>query len=166
MKNTASLSDEDLLRIIGVNDYSSTATIGLSDATDPSFRATAIARIGDTVLILDTYLVWSCSFEEEKLTAFDEGLAKQSAQGDILCFLINDTSGTYAYSIFSGGERVRVMSTTDGRVVADAGNTGNYESNRETTIDRMMETIDLFLGRPFGKLTTYNTTTATAYYNN
>jgi len=165
MKNTASLGDEDLLRIIGRNGYASTGTVGLSDATAPGFRSTAIARLGDTVLILDAYLVWSCAFEEEKLTAFDEGLAEQSMRGDILCFLIDDTSGTYAYSIFSGGERVRVMSTTDGRAVADAGNTEAYESNLETEIDRMMETIDLFLGQPFGELTTYNTTKATAYYN-
>lgn len=165
VKNAARLSDKDLLAAVNRNTYSRTATVGLSEASSANFRdGTAIARAGDLAILFDKDMPHSSSFEEDDLSKQDQRFAGLSAGGDLLCFLINDNSDTYAYSVFQNGRRVRAMSTAGGMDISDFGTAAGYESDRPKGVANMMGTIDKFIGRSFVEWTATNDVQATAYY--
>jgi hypothetical protein len=164
LKNAARLTDNDILVAARRETFSRTEPVGISDASSESFRATAIGRVGDMAFVFNKDIPHGCSFEEYDLSKMDERLAALSTGGDILCFLINDNSATYAYSIFQEGARVRAMSTAAGMDISDFGKDTGYESNKPGKVANMMEVIDKFIGQSFMELTAENNIQATAYY--
>ncbi|WP_431214062.1 hypothetical protein ACQ86N_04085 [Puia sp. P3] len=142
LKKGQSIGDEKILAILGHADASDGGTTNMDEATSREFEGIGIARVDDAVVVLGRDIPYACSFEKgEKQSALDLDLAALSKERDIVCFLIDGGSGTYAYSIFSGGERVRVNSVSGGETLLDYGGGTEYDgglSANQTGLTRLV----------------------------
>jgi hypothetical protein len=151
-KNSAELDDEEILALLKEENYRNVDRITMSEASEKSQRGIAVGRLNDMVVVLARDKPHSCHFEQDKLSKLDERLAGFSTRGDVLCFLMNSVSDTYAFSLFQNGSRVRAMSTTEGEDLSDWGEAEGYESKPRYNEDDIVDTIDRFMGASLGDL--------------
>jgi len=147
IKKGNSVSNEKRLDMLGHADAPDRGTTGMEEATSRSFEGIGIVRIDDTIVVLGRDIPYSCALEKgEELSGLDIDLAHLSRAGDIACFLIDSTADTYAYSIFSGGERIRVNSVSGGQDLFDYGSATEYDQGLEATQTGLVRLIRNFTG--------------------
>lgn len=147
LKKGSSISDEKILDILGHADAKDGGTTGMEEATSRDFEGIGIVRVDDTILVLGRDIPYSCSFEKgEKPSDLDLDLAAQSEERDIVCFLIDGTSDTYAWSIFSDGERTRVNSISGDETLFDYGPATEYDQGLEASQTGVIRLIANFTG--------------------
>jgi len=147
IKKGSSIGDEKILAILGHANASDGGTTSMDEATSREFEGIGIARVDDAVVVLGRDIPYSCSFEQgEKPSGLDLDLAAMSKERDIVCFLIDGGSDTYAYSIFSGGERTRVNSVSGDRTLLDYGRATEYDSGLEADQKGLIRLIANFTG--------------------
>lgn len=163
-KNSAELEDEEILAVLKEENYRNVDRITMTEASEKSERGIAMGRLNDMMVVLARDKPHSCHFEEDKMSKLDERLAGFSTRGDVLCFLMNSVSDTYAFSIFQNGNRVRAMSTTEGEVLSDWGKAAGYEKKPRYNEDDIVDTIDRFMDSSLGNLLEDTETEVYLYY--
>lgn len=156
-------SDKAILEMLNRSDREYPCNMPLEEATSADFDGTAIARLGEMVLVFDKHLPYYCSFGKEQLSRIDPALEEASRKGDVLCFLINSVSDTYAWSIFSNGRRVRAKSAAEGKVLSETGLPTAYDRGINVDDEGMVELIEKFTGYSFGEMLFEKELLATAY---
>ena len=147
LKKGSSIGDEKILSILGHAGASDGGTTNMDEATSREFEGIGIARVDDAVVVLGRDIPYSCSFEKgEMLSGLDLDLAALSKERDIICFLIDGGSDTYAYSIFSGGKRIRVNSVSGDESLFDHGTSTEYDRGLEASTRGLTRLIANFTG--------------------
>jgi len=147
IKNGISVSDEKILNILGYADARDGGTTGMDEVTSGEFKGIGIARVDDTIVVLGRDIPYSCALEEgEAPSDLDLDLVTLSRGGDIVCFLIDGTSNTFAYSIFIGGERTRVHSVSGDETLFDYGPGTEYDKGLEASTGGITRLIANFTG--------------------
>lgn len=153
LKKGSSFSDEKILNMLGHADARDGGTTDMDEATSRDFKGIGIARMGDIIVVLGRDIPYSCALEEgEELSDLDIDLAALSKEADIACFLIDGTSDTYAYSIFSGGERTRVNSVSGTETLFDYGAETEYDRGLKPSETGLTRLIANFTGHSLGEM--------------
>ncbi|MDP2386674.1 MAG: hypothetical protein Q8M29_09910 [Bacteroidota bacterium] len=100
------VQDSEILLLVNEATEETPENSHFETITSDEFEGVGILRINNTVLILEKSIAHGCSFDEIKPSIFDDELAALSSDGQVLCFLINSYSDTYAYSYFKNGARL------------------------------------------------------------
>ncbi len=145
-KNRISASDKEILKMLKRENYSGPKQINMESATSAEFYGVGIASVDSLTMILGRDIPHSCSFEKSSLSSLDETLEKLSLHGDILCFLVNSISDTYAWSIFINGKRVRGKSIVERKILTDFGNESEYDKGIKPNDEGLILLIERFSG--------------------
>jgi hypothetical protein len=152
LKKPDELTDKRILEIFGRDQYQYKDDSTLENATSSEFRGVGIARSSQAILVFGRDLPHSCSFEDEPLSETDRSLELLSRGGDILCFLINTVSDMYAWSIFSGGKRIRVHTVVQGKTLFSFGSETEYDKGLSGSQSGIIQLIEKFSGQTYLKL--------------
>ena len=163
-KNDQRLTDENILAILRRGNFGYSDDISFEKATSSSFLDTAIGRLGDNVFVLGMDIPHSCSFEGEDLSKLDERLQICSVDVDIICFLAHSYSDICAWSIFSKGKRVHMVSTVAGQAIANVGNETEYDKGLRANENDLDKLIEKFSGYSFADLISDRNFSLKAYY--
>lgn len=164
-KNGISPSNEEILEILGRENYSGPKRINMEAATSAEFFGVGIASVDGLTMILGRDIPHSCSFEKSSLSSLDKTLETLSINGDILCFLVNSISDTYAWSIFRNGKRVRAKSIAEGKILSDFGNETEYDRGIEMNDEGVIHLIEKFTGHSYIDLVFNKQISVNAYYD-
>jgi hypothetical protein len=149
LKNGSMLKNKYMLKILGHGQYTYSGDLLLEEATSGSFNGIAFARVGAMLVVMGRDIAHSCSFEEDEISEVDKNLGVISKAGDILCFLINSVSDTYAWSIFSGGIRTTAKSAAGGELISEFGSPTKYDDALELNEQGMITLLENFTGYDF-----------------
>jgi hypothetical protein len=164
IKNGAELSNEEILQALDRERYYFYDDVSLEKATGGSFEGIAIARTGSAALIFGEDIAYSCSYEKDQSSAVDKKLEHLSNKGDILCFLLNGVSETYAWCVFSKGKKIRAKSVAEKKLLSGFGDPSTYEHGSEAIDDQaVIHLIENFTGHSFIELVFEKHLTAAAY---
>ena len=112
----------ELLGRLGVEYSRSTGGYTFAEAVSRANRATALGVVNGQTMLLDHLLPYDCAYELGKEGRLDELLRPLSVEGDdILNYIVDGVSGTYCFSCFSQGQRIRRWATEPGNVWCDEG---------------------------------------------
>ncbi len=164
-KNRISASDKEILKMLGRENYSGPKRINMESATSAEFFGVGIASVDGLTMILGRDIPHSCSFEKSSSSSLDETLESLSIKGDILCFLVNSISDTYAWSIFKNGKRVRGKSVAERKILSDFGNETEYDRGIETNDEGLIHLIEKFTGHSYFDLVFNKQIPVNAYYD-
>lgn len=148
---------------LGLKRVATDEEVTLGDATSSRFEATAVGALGGATLILDQFLPYNCSFEDDDLWWFDEQLVEFSKHDDALVVLLDGVSGTYGFSFFSGGERVRRRSVVPGYGEIDEGEAIAGEGPSEDHEARIFSLISQLTGMTWTQALTDETLKLTVW---
>lgn len=164
VKNGTYLSDEDILQMLGRKDYYYDEEVSLEKAISSSFQGIAIARVSELLLLFGADIAYSCSFgEKNELSETDEKMKQLSKQGDILCFITNSVASTYAWSVFSKGQRVRTKAIEEQEILSEVGEVTAYEKGITMDDQGIILLIENFTGYSFIELVFGKSLPAAAY---
>lgn len=163
-KNMISASDKEILDMLGRENYFGPKKLNMESATSAEFFGVGIASVNGITMILGRDIPHSCSFEKSPLSSLDETLETLSKNGDILCFLVNSSSGTYAWSIFRNGKRVRGKSIAERKILSDFGNETEYDKGIEITDEGLIHLLENFTGYSYFELVFEKEILVNAYY--
>ncbi len=116
------------------------ARLSFGEASSRDFFDFACARVNGKTLLLSSAIGTSQEGPADPVLC-----ALSSRRGDVLLFWINDASGTYAFSLFHKGQRVRLFTTGDG-LSDDEGALLPGEAGERHGYDRTMAVFMSFLG--------------------
>jgi hypothetical protein len=111
----------DLLRRLGLPDADPGAELTFAEATSRRNEGTAVGIVNGRTLLLDHLLPYDCAYEPGREGPLDERLRSLSVGGDILNFVCDGASGTYCFSLFRQGERIRRWAGDPDGVSCDEG---------------------------------------------
>lgn len=151
-KNMISTSDKEILALLGRDNNFVPQKINMESATSAEFYGVGIARVNGITMILGRDIPHSCSFEKSSLSSLDETLETLSKNGDIICFLVNSISDTYAWSIFRNGKRVRSKSIAEGKILSNFGNETEYDKGIKTNDEGLIRLLENFTGYSYFEL--------------
>jgi hypothetical protein len=123
----------------------------------------AAGSIEQNTILLNEFLPYDCSFTPGIESGFDKKLANVSKEGLILVFFLDGTSGTYGFSVFENGERIRRWAATEEDILCNEGeyldvelpfiagmeNTGEYACGEEA---RMIGVFENYIQADFSML--------------
>ena len=115
------------------------APIHFESASSRDFDDYAYAPVGNKTVVLGRN-IGMC---QEELV--EEGNALSQKRGTTLIFWINDASGSYMFSVFKEGKRVRFFSSGPG-LSDDEGEPLPAEANQKHPHDRIIELVSELLG--------------------
>jgi len=111
----------ELLKQLGVKYNQSAAGFTFADAVNRENRATALGQVHGNTLLLHHFLPYDCSYEPGSEGLLDELLLPLSLDGNIMNYIVDGVSGTYCFSLFSAGKRIRRWAAEPGKVWCDEG---------------------------------------------
>ena len=111
----------DLVGRLGLPSARPGVELTFSAATSRRNQATAIGIVNGRTLVLDHLLPYDCAYEPDRDGPLDERLRSLSLGGDVLNFICDGVSGTYCFSLFRQGRRIRQWAGEPGRVTCDEG---------------------------------------------
>ncbi|AGC47779.1 hypothetical protein MYSTI_06506 [Myxococcus stipitatus DSM 14675] len=138
------------LRAIGVGAVAHDEPIDLDEATKNMFWDHAVAVVHGKTLVMGKFL----GMEQE---AWVDEFSECSKHGAVLAYHFDDSSGTYMFSLFRDGERVRFRSFGNG-LCDDEGELipgepmEAGEEWQESGYDTQSNVIEAFLGQNFFSL--------------
>lgn len=112
---------EDLLARLGVTGQLVGHAYPFAEAIQRKVGETAVGVVHGKTLLLDHLLPYDCSYEPGEEGPLDGVLAELSENGDVLNYIFDGVSGTYCFSLFRLGKRVRRWATEPGHVLCDEG---------------------------------------------
>ncbi|APR84582.1 Hypothetical protein A7982_09931 [Minicystis rosea] len=137
-----------VLKLIGYGADVADAPIELFDATSPSFQDYAVGEIDGKTLILSS----SIGLDQEA-TELQDTLAQMSRErGAVLVFWFDDRTGTYMFSVFRDGARVRFHSTGHGLSDDEGAKVAGEPDAPCHGHEYQMRVLEAFVGRPFREL--------------
>jgi hypothetical protein len=164
-KHIIPVSEKEILKMLGRENYSGPKRINMESATSADFFGVGIASIDGLSIILGRDIPHSCSFEKSSLTSLDESLEALSTNGDIVSFLVNSISDTYAWSIFRNGKRVRGKSIVERKILSDFGNETEYDKGIKADDAGLIHLIERFSGYSYFDLVFKKEIPVNAYYD-
>jgi hypothetical protein len=111
----------------------------------------AVGVVNECTVLFNEGLPYDCSFDEGEESDYDKQLAAASMEATILVFLLDGISGTYGYSIFNNGKRVRRWAADPRAVLCDEGEVMEFE-NRGDNEERVFASMEYYLKTPFATL--------------
>jgi len=111
----------NLLDRLGVEFYQSAEGFTFSHAINRENQATALGFVNGNTMLLHHLLPYDCSYEPGRSGPLDGVLEALSLEADIMNYIIDGVSGTYCFSVFSGGKRIRRWAVEPGNVLCDEG---------------------------------------------
>jgi len=91
------------------------------DAIAPSNRATALGIIHHKTLLLHHLWPYDVAYEPDQTLPLDPLLSDESRHGQILSFIIDGMSATYAFALFDQGQCVRRWGVAPGNTFCNEG---------------------------------------------
>jgi hypothetical protein len=134
----------DLLKRLGVEFHQSGEGFTFSDAISRDNQATALGFVNGSTMLLHHFLPYDCSYEPGEEGQLDDALEALSLEGAIMNYIIDGVSGTYCFSVFSGGKRIRRWAVEPGKVLCNEGEPVAGESatiTRNPSIDDSLPDI-------------------------
>jgi hypothetical protein len=111
----------DLLNRLGIKFNQSAEGFTFSDAISRENQATALGFVNDSTLLLHHLIPYDCSYEPGESGRLDGVLEALSLEAEIMNYIIDGVSGTYCFSVFSGGKRIRRWAVEPGKVLCNEG---------------------------------------------
>ncbi len=150
----------DLVSRLGLPSVRPGAELTFSAATSRRNQAAAVGIVNARTLVLDHLLPYDCAYEPDRDGPLDERLRSLSLSGDVLNFICDGASGTYCFSLFRQGSRIRQWAGEPGRVTCDVGQPLPAEAHLPATAvdaggageDRLFAVWEAFLGVSFEDL--------------
>ncbi|WAS95097.1 hypothetical protein [Nannocystis punicea] len=137
-----------VLRLLGYGADVADAPIEFSDAASASFEDYAVGEIGGKTIVLGAGI----ALAQETAELVERLAAISRERGAVLVFWFNDASGSYMFSVFRDGARVRFRSTGPGL----SGDEGERVAGEPQAPchghDYEMAVLEAFVGRPFREL--------------
>lgn len=122
----------------------------IEGVTSGEFEDTALAFQKDLTIISDTpksYLATSL-YPPKKRERFDSRLSTLSKWGDVLCFHVDDTSGTAGFAYYQKGIKIRT-SLIEGEEIILSEGSPLPEEKENTPIDAIFVLAARQLGMPY-----------------
>ncbi|RMG25733.1 MAG: hypothetical protein D6730_10395 [Bacteroidetes bacterium] len=139
-----------LLRMLGMENWVYQGEISIRKASRFDFMQTAIGVYNDCTLLINHFLPYDLSFEPDTLYEPDRHLMALSLEADVLAFLMDGTSGTYFFSCYRAGRRIRLRHTQPGEVLADTGTPfaieANFDPQKSQDENRIFRLLEMFVG--------------------
>ena len=120
-ENQGEASFESLLERLKGDHHRRAGAATFLDAIRRDNEATAVGFVNGRTMLLDHFLPFDCSYVPGRSGPLDEKLAPLSLEGDILNFIVDGVSGTYCFSLFSQGRRIRRWATLPDKLLCDEG---------------------------------------------
>ena len=111
----------DLLNKLGFEFHQSGEGFTFSDAIRRENQAIALGFVNGSTMALHHLLPYDCSYEPGEEGRLDGALEALSLECDIMNYIIDGVSGTYCFSVFSGGKRIRRWAVEPGSVLCNEG---------------------------------------------
>jgi hypothetical protein len=157
--------DEDVLAALGYRRPSLVGDINLSDACEREFRDAAVFHYAGKIIIIDQFKPYDHAYSPGETNTFDKRLSAISSDGTAFTAFLDDTSGTYGYSLYQQGGRRRRWAVTPGETLVDEGDALTAES-AEWEADpeqRIFAIIRDLIGVAFDDLLTQDKLTGKVY---
>lgn len=150
----------DLVGRLGLPNAQAGAELTFSEGTSRRNQGMAVGIVNGRTLVLDHLLPYDCAYEPDRDGPLDERLRSLSLGGDVLNFICDGGSGTYCFSLFRQGGRIRQWAGEPGRVTCDVGQPLPAEAHLPATDvdgggageDRLFAVWEAFLGVSFADL--------------
>ena len=159
-----SLTDDSILHLLKRDSYVQKGEVDMEEATSSEFEGIGIARLDELLMVFGIDIPHACSFANEALSPLDSRLEKLSQEVDILCFSVNGIMNTYAWSIYSKGERIRTKAIAEGKILTDIGTENRYDREIQVNESGMKKLIENFTGYEYGDLIFEKQIPVKAYY--
>src|SRR6218665_822063 len=120
LKLNQQLSDLEIIELLKLNDKVEKEVnhMNFDDLTSDEFNGLGIIRFPNgNILVIHRNLGYTCSFEGTTMYGLDLRLQSLSQAGEVLCFLSNPYSNTFAYAYFKDGLRKANQAIADGEVL-------------------------------------------------
>ena len=114
------VNDTQILSLIDLDTEETPESSHFETINSYEFEGIGILRINNAVLIFEKSIAHSCAFDEITPSSFDDELSALSSDGQVLCFLINSYSDTFAYAYFKNGERLSYKGAVGGEDLPNA----------------------------------------------
>lgn len=114
------LSDNEIIDLLRLSDKLDKRIVHLSfdDLTSDNFNGLGIIKLPNRVqLVVHRNLGYTCSFEGDDLYGLDLRLQTLSENGEILCFMSNPYSSTFAFAYFKNGLRLANQAMAGGELL-------------------------------------------------
>src|SRR5216117_3443600 len=98
IKRPEQLTDEDVLRLLKNENYHYKEDISLEQSTSREFEGIGITEIGDIKFVFGREIPHSCSFHPDEPSKLNDRLEELSRQHEIICFILDGVSETYAWA--------------------------------------------------------------------
>lgn len=95
--------------------------ITLAQASRREFQDAAVAEYRGRTLVVDHLLPYDCKYVADLHSALDRTLMAYSRLGDVLCFYLDDASGSSGFAVYRNGARIRCRAVDPERVAVDEG---------------------------------------------
>ena len=150
----------ELVGRLGLPNAQAGAELTFSEGTSRRNQGTAVGIVDGRTLVLDHLLPYDCAYEPDRDGPLDERLRSLSLGGDVLNFICDGVSGTYCFSLFRQGRRIRQWAGAPGRVTCDVGQPLPAAAQLPAADtdaggageDRLFAVWEAFLGVPFEDL--------------
>lgn len=122
---------------------------------------TAVGTVSNSTIIINEFLPYDCSFTTGKKSVFDHKLEYITAKEKITItvFIMDGISGTYGYSIFEDGKRVRRWAAMSEEILCNEGAEQAFEKDYTTILtgqaeqsgdeQKLINMIEFFLDQSF-----------------
>ncbi len=111
----------ELLQLLEIKYYQSAEGFTFADAIGRENQATALSIVNGNTMLLNHLIPYDCSYEPGGEGRLDDILAALSDEANIMNYIVDGVSGTYCFSLFSKGARIRRWAVEPGRVLCDEG---------------------------------------------
>lgn len=133
----------ELLKQLEVQYSQSAEGFTFADAISRENQATALGQVNDNTLLLHHFLPYDCSYEPGAEGRLDDLLIPLSSEGDIMNYIVDGVSGTYCFSLFSAGKRIRRWAAEPGKTWCNEGNTMEYETSSAFKTDSPLDIFSM-----------------------
>lgn len=130
-----------LLERLGVERHYSSRRCSFFDAIRADNEATALAIVNGRTVLVDKFLSYDCSYEPGQSSGLDRLLGSLSGDRNILNFIVDGVSGTYCFTLFSRGRRIRRWATEPGNIWCDEGQPLLAESQQQSEVSANNEEL-------------------------
>jgi hypothetical protein len=145
-----------LLERLGLANAREAGTLSLAEASRGEFSGSALGVYQGATLLVNPFLPYDGSYRPEKLSPLDEKLAALSQEAPVLCFYTDETSMSFAFSVYQGGARTRGRKVDPDRIYADFGDPlpaeAAFDPASRDDSQRIMALTAAFLGEPLSRL--------------
>lgn len=146
IKHKQEITDKQVLDILKRQVRSIPEPDTFENVMGPEFHGVAIAYKPGITFVFGRDIAYSLSFEPHEPSKLDERLEHFPGNPEILAFLINTVSDSYAMSLFLKGQRVAAASESDGKKLTSFSFDKKIVLPGDLETDSILEYIKQFSG--------------------